>query len=148
MPANDVDENRLDVSVREHESERRRDALGRGAAADVEEVGRRAARIFDHVHRRHREAGAVDDAADVAVEADIVEVVLGGLDLARVFLRMIAHVGDVAAAEQGVVVERHLGVERQHAVVLRHHQRIDFDHRRVEIAERAIGAEHASPRRG
>ena len=31
-----------------------------------------AARELDRVHRRHREAGAVDDAADVAVELDVV----------------------------------------------------------------------------
>ena len=62
--------------------------------------------------------GAVDDAADVAVEADIVEIVLSGLRLARILLRRIVHVGDVATAEQRVVVERHLGVEREHPVVL------------------------------
>ena len=38
-----------------------------GAAADVEEVRRLAAVILDDVHRAHRQAGAVDQAADVAV---------------------------------------------------------------------------------
>jgi len=37
---------------------------------------------LDDVHRRHGEAGAVDHAADVAVEADVVEVELGRGDLA------------------------------------------------------------------
>ena len=53
----------------------------RGAAADVEEVRRRFAVELDDVHRRHGEAGAVDHAADGAVERDVVEVVLRGLDL-------------------------------------------------------------------
>jgi hypothetical protein len=43
-------------------------ALLGGAAADVEEVGRLAAVQLDHVHGRHRQAGAVDHAADVAVQ--------------------------------------------------------------------------------
>ena len=46
------------------------DLLGAGAAADIEEVGRLAAVELDRVHRRHRQTGAVDDAADVAVELD------------------------------------------------------------------------------
>ena len=63
---------------------------------------------------------------------------LGGLGLARVLLRGIVHVGHVVAAEQGVVVERHLGVKRQHPVVLGDHQRIDLEHGGIAIAEGAI----------
>ena len=44
-----------------------------GAAADVEEVGRLAAVVLDQVHRAHRQAGAVDQAGDVAVEADVAQ---------------------------------------------------------------------------
>eukprot|EP00955_Chlamydomonas_euryale_P056308 356376-Chlamydomonas_euryale.AAC.5 len=36
---------------------------------------------LDDVHGGHREAGAVDHAANGAVEADIIEVDLGGSDL-------------------------------------------------------------------
>jgi hypothetical protein len=43
----------------------------RGAAADVQEVGRLATRQLDRVHRGHRQARAVHDAADVAGQADI-----------------------------------------------------------------------------
>ena len=56
--------------------EGRRHLLLGGAAADVEEVGGLAAVELDDVHRRHGQAGAVDHAADVAVELDVVEVVL------------------------------------------------------------------------
>ena len=59
----------------EDELEGRGHPLLGGAAADVEEVGRRAAVQLDDVHRRHRQAGAVDHAADVAVELDVVELV-------------------------------------------------------------------------
>ena len=82
--AEDVDEHRLHVLVRHQDLERVADLLGVGAAADVEEVRRLAARQLDDVHRRHRQAGAVDHAADVAVEADVVERELRRLDLERV----------------------------------------------------------------
>ena len=42
-----------------------------GAAADVEEVGRLAAVVLDQVHRAHGQPRAVDQAGDVAVEADV-----------------------------------------------------------------------------
>ena len=119
----------LHLGVGQHELKRRGDALRRSAAADIEEVRGAAACVLDHVHGSHGEAGAVDDAADIAVETDIVEIVLGGLRLARILLRGIMHVGDAVPAEQRVVVERHLGVERKHAVVLGHDQRIDLEHR-------------------
>ena len=92
--------------------ERRLHLLGVGAAADVEEVGRLAAGGLDDVHRRHREAGAVHHAADVAVERDVAEVVLRRLGLARVLLVRVAQLAQVGVAEERVVVEVDLGVER------------------------------------
>ena len=44
-----------------------------GAAADVEEVGGLAAVVLDQVHRAHRQPRAVDQAGDVAVEADVAQ---------------------------------------------------------------------------
>ena len=71
--AEDVDQDRLDVRVGQDQLERDGDPLVRRAAADIEEIGRVAAVQLDDVHRRHREAGAVDHAADIAVELDVVE---------------------------------------------------------------------------
>ena len=96
--------------------------------------------MLDHVHRRHREAGAIDDAADFAVEADVIQAVLMRLRLARIALRGVVHVDDVAATEQRIVVEGHLRVEREDLVVLGDDQRIDLEHGRVIVAEGAIGA--------
>src|SRR5204863_340479 len=53
----DVDQDRLYVVVRHDQPERLGHAIRRGTAADVEEVGRLAARQLDHVHSRHGEAG-------------------------------------------------------------------------------------------
>ena len=69
-PAEDVDEDRVDLRVGEDQAHRRRDLVGPRAAADVEEVGRLAAGPLDEVHRGHRQAGPVDHAADRAVELD------------------------------------------------------------------------------
>jgi hypothetical protein len=44
------------------------------------------------------------------------------------------------AAEQGVVVEGHLGVERQNPVVLGDDERVDLQHGAVAVAERPQGA--------
>ena len=78
----------------------------RGAAADVEEVrGRCRRRVLDDVHRRHREAGAVDEAADVAVERDVGEAGVLGLELDRIFLVDVAQLVPLRVAELGVVVE-------------------------------------------
>ncbi|GJD76573.1 hypothetical protein CFIICLFH_4831 [Methylobacterium goesingense] len=64
---------------------------------------------------------------------------LGSLGFARVALRGVVHVGDVAAPEHGVVVEGHLGVERQHSIVLGDDERVDLQHGAVTIAERPVG---------
>ena len=69
-----------------------------GAAADVEEVGGLAAVVLDQVHRAHGQAGAVDQAGDVAVEADVAQAALAGPELGGVFLGHVEHRGDVGVA--------------------------------------------------
>ena len=111
--AEDVDEDGLHRGVGQDDLEGRLHLLGVGAAADVEEVGGLAAGGLDRVHRRHGEAGAVHHAADVAVERDVAQVVLRRLDLARILLVRIAQLAQVGVAEERVVVEADLGVERE-----------------------------------
>ena len=111
--AKNVDQDRLDIRVGQDQLERDRDPLARRAAADIEKIGRHRAIQLDDVHRRHRQPGAVDHAADIAVELDVAELVLAGLALDRVLLVLVAQRLDLGMAEQRVVVDRHLGVERQ-----------------------------------
>jgi len=68
MPPKMLTRMRLDLGVLQHDLEGFGHLLGGGAAAHVEEVGGLAAKQLDGVHRRHRQAGAVDQAADVAVQ--------------------------------------------------------------------------------
>ena len=79
--------------------------LLRDATSHIEEVGRLAVVQLHDVHRCHGETSAVDQTADIAVHADVVEIVFGGLLLARVRLSLVIQREDVGLAELGVVVE-------------------------------------------
>src|ERR1700731_3058544 len=63
--AEDVDQDALHVGIGGDDLEGGGDLGLVGAAADVEEVGRRHAVELDDVHRGHGQAGAIDHAADV-----------------------------------------------------------------------------------
>ena len=84
--AEDVDQDGAHLRVGQDQLEGRGHALAGRAAAHVEEVGRLAAVQLDEVHGRHRQPRAVHHAGDVAVERDVVEVVLAGTALHRIFL--------------------------------------------------------------
>src|SRR6476469_9774930 len=85
----DVDEHALHVGVGQDDVQAVAHHLGRGAATDVEEVGRLDAAellagVGDDVERAHDQAGTVADDADGAVELDVVEALLLGRGLERV----------------------------------------------------------------
>ena len=133
--AEDVDQDALHLRIGGDDLERRRHLLGGGAAADVEEVRGLLAVELDDVHGRHREPGAVDHAADGAVERHVVEVVFRRLDLLVVLFGEVAQRHDVGMAEQRVVVEADLGVEADELVVLGDDQRIDLEQAHVLLGE-------------
>ena len=122
-----------DVEARGHH-------LRRGAAADVEEVGRLhaavlLARVCRDVERRHDQARAVADDADLAVELDVVEVVLFGLELQRICGVAVFELRVLGVPEVGVGVEGDLAVQREDLIVGRAHQRVDLDQRGVLLDE-------------
>ena len=124
--AEDVDQDRLHVRVVQDDPERGRHPVRLGPAADVQEVGRLAAGQLDQVHGGHRQPGAVDHAADAAVELDEVDARLARGDLGGLLLVQVAHRLEVGVAEEGGVVEHDLGVERQQLARLGDHQRVDL----------------------
>src|SRR6202041_2503110 len=71
----DVDQDTLHVGIGGDDLEGGRDLFLAGAAADIEEVRRRHAVELDDVHRRHCKAGAIDHAANRAVQGDVVEII-------------------------------------------------------------------------
>ena len=58
-------------------------------AAHIQEVGRLSPVQLDDVHGGHGQPGSVDEAADVPVQLDVVQRVLGGLHLPGVGLRSV-----------------------------------------------------------
>ena len=114
----------------------------RDGAADVEEIGRLGAVKLDDVHGGHGQAGAVDQAADVAVEGDVVEAGLLGADVEGALLGFVGEGGEVGVAESGVVVEVELGVDGQQLAVPGDHQRIDLRERGIHLDEGLGEVEH------
>lgn len=108
-----VDENALDLLLRQEQLERLLDRLGRSPTSDVQKVGRVPSVQLEHVHRGHGKTGSVDETSDVAVQLDKVQPVLGRFDLLRVFLGRIPEREDVFLTEVGVVVETELGVHAE-----------------------------------
>src|SRR5579884_1507800 len=134
--AEDVDEHGLDRRVAQDDLQAVGHHLGRGAAADVKEVRRldaavRLPGVGDHVEGGHDQAGAVADDADLAVELDVVEVLLLGLGLQRVGRGLVLELGVVRLAEPSVGVEADLAVQRGDLAVRGLDQRVDLDQERV-----------------
>ena len=139
-PAEDVDEHALHGRVGQDDVQPVGHDLGRGAAADVEEVGRLDAAellagVGDDVQGAHDQAGTVADDADLALELDVVEVLLLGRGLERVGGGGVLERRVLRLPEGGVLVEGDLRVEREHGAVGRLGQRVDLDQRGVLLRE-------------
>ena len=107
-----IDQHTVHVWVREDDLKGLGHALAGGTAADIEKIGRLAAVQLDEIHRRHGEAGAIDHAADIAVELYVVEIIAGRRQFARILLALVAQVRDIRLAIERVVIEVHFSVER------------------------------------
>ena len=108
------------------------------ATADIKEVRRIPTVVLDDVHGRHRKSGTIHKACDVAIEADVIEIVRGGCHFARVFLVVVAHRGNFRVTVQRVVVEVEFCIERVDLVVGGHDQWVDLDHRAIERDEEFV----------
>ena len=130
--AEDVDEHGFDARVGKQDAERILDLFGVCSAADIKEVRRLSAGVFDDVHGGHREARAVHHAGDVAVELDVVQAEARGFHFQRIFFVQIAQFQQIFVPVQRVVVEGDLGVEREDFAVFRQNERVDFGKRAVD----------------
>ena len=118
------------------------DLLGRGVAADVEEVRRLAAIELEHVNGRHRKPCAVDHTCHVTAEVDVVEPRCRRYALLRILLALVAQHRDVRVAEERTVVEVELCVEHDDFVVLGEDERIDLELRAVFVNECSVELLH------
>src|SRR6202041_1748621 len=124
-----VNQHRLHALVAEQDFERVRDLFGISPAANIEEVRGHAAGVFDDIHRRHCEPGAVDHAAHTAIELDVVQAVFRSLNLERIFFRDVAQFADIGMAEERIVIESQLGIECEKATVCGGDEGIYFEER-------------------
>src|SRR5690606_7016874 len=129
--AEDVDQDGLDAVVPEHDLEGFGDLFGRGATADVQEVGRLAAEQLDGIHGGHGQAGAVDQAADVAVELDVRQIELAGLDFGGILFIQVAVGNDFGMAEQRIGIEVELRVQGNDVALAVAVQGVDFNQRGI-----------------
>ncbi|MEZ5338838.1 MAG: hypothetical protein R3F46_11315 [bacterium] len=128
--AEDIDEDALHVRVAQHGDQCLLHTLGRGTAAEVEEVVGRAARALDDVHRGHHEARAIAADADIAAgQVHIGQAFLHRLDLILIQLGAgLTQPGDLLLAVKRIVIEVHLGIDRHDLTLLGDHQRVDLRH--------------------
>ena len=91
--------------------------FGVRAAPDIEKVGRHPARILNNVHGGHCQSRAIDHAPYVAVQLDVIQAVFRSFYFQRVFFRDVPQFLQFRMAEQGVVIEVHLGIEREQSAI-------------------------------
>src|SRR5450759_110121 len=146
--AKDVDQDGLDVGIVEDQLDGTADRFVSGTAAHIQEVGRLAAVMLHEIHRGHRQTGAIDHAADSAVQPNEVDAELSGPGVRRILLVTVAEGLESGMAGQTGVVERDLRVQADQ--LLRggaaggrpgdHRERVDLDEIRIVGLHRGVEA--------
>ncbi|KAI6768740.1 hypothetical protein HG531_010929 [Fusarium graminearum] len=131
----DVDKDGSDLGVAGDELESLLDGGRGGTTTNVEEVGGLATVQLDDVHGGHGKTSTVDEAADITVKLDEVEVGLGSADLIGVLLSGVAPLKDLLLSEVGVVVKAELGVHAEDLMVRGLRQGVDLNLGGVLLAE-------------
>ena len=106
--AKNVHQNRLHGWILEDDAECFLHTRRIGRSSHVEEVGGVTATQLDDVHGRHGQARAVDHAAHVAIQFDVVEARLIRFYFGGVLFGGVAHGRIIRVAVEGVAVQRHL----------------------------------------
>ena len=91
--------------------------------------------MLNDVHRGHRQAGAVDQTSDVAVQLYVIQIIFARFDFQRGLFGEVSHGLNIEMTIERVVVQadfRVHGLEGLLAIgLLDHAERIDLDHRSV-----------------
>ena len=85
----------------------------------------------DNIHSGHGKTGAIDEAADVAVKADVVEVGSSSDDFSLILLSPVSEVEDVLLSVGGVGVEVDFGVHGEDLTSRVFGEGVDFEKRAV-----------------
>src|SRR5690606_23021381 len=129
--AEDVDQYGFDTLVLEHDLEGFGDFFRRGAAADIKEVGRLAAKQLDGVHGCHGQARTIDQAANIAVELNVCQVELAGFYFSGILFVQVTVGDDIGVTIQRVGIEIELRIKRDDVALAVAIQGVDFYQRGI-----------------
>mmetsp|Transcript_11076 Transcript_11076/g.19946 ORF Transcript_11076/g.19946 Transcript_11076/m.19946 type:complete len:365 (-) Transcript_11076:375-1469(-) len=137
-PTEDVHQDGLHFWVGGQNLEGFHHLLLRRVAAHVEKIGGRTPVELDDVHGGHGQASTVHHASDLPIQANVVEVVLGGRHLPGVLLCLILKHKELLLPEGRVVIKPKLGIRRVESAVggLRH--RVHFHQRAVSLHKQLV----------
>lgn len=79
-------------------------------------------------------------AANVAIQSNIVQVIMGGCDFSLIKLVFIFQLEEILVAEVGVVIEVHFGIAHKHTAVVRLCEGIHFHHQTILLSEHLVQA--------
>ena len=136
--AEDIDQDRLDVVIGEDQFECRSNPFAGCSAANIQKVGRLTAVQLDQVHRGHGQTGAIDHARDIAIQRHIVQIVRRGFPFLLILLTWIAQLRQPLLAEQGVVLDVDLRIQREHVTAAGNDEWIYLDQACVTLQEQPI----------
>ena len=84
------------------------------------------------------QSGTIHHVAHIAIQIDVIKVEFGGFNLERIFFIKIAVLLNIRMSEKCVIIEIHLGIERDHSFLSRNHQRIDFSQRTIIVDKKPV----------
>lgn len=93
---------------------------------------------LDDVHGGHGEAGAVDQAADVAVQLDVVQVAFLSDDLVLRLLSLVLLREQLLLTEFGVIVDSDLRVAGQESAIGGCHQGVNLNQVAIILPEHVV----------
>merc|ERR1719370_2715402 len=96
---------------------------------------------LDDVHGGHGKPSAVNHAADIAVQGDVVQVVVGGLNFPGVLLAPIPLVKHSLLSEVGVVVKLELGIKAYKVAGVVLSKGVDLNHGGILVLEELVQVE-------
>ena len=126
------------MPIGHEDAECRRHPLYTRCPTDIQEVCRHGTCQLDKVHGRHRQAGPIHHTPHLAIQLDVAQVVLGRLGLQRLLFVVVSQFLIPRMAEQGVVIEVDLRVERKDIATCCHCKRVDLGQRGVAADKRRI----------
>jgi len=114
----DVHKDSFDLGVVVEELEGLGQCITLCAATDIKEVSRLTTVELDDIHGGHGETSAVDEAADVTSDVDIIKIKALGVLLTSVILSFIFDGCEVLLAEESVRIDGDLAVSCKHLALL------------------------------